>query len=74
LFKVRNDGILVRSPVEGDYVLKILDMRGKVMAAYEVAAGRYEILVPASSLATGVTVLDARAADGRRFTGRVSRL
>jgi hypothetical protein len=39
-----------------------------------VAAGRYEILVPASSLATGVTVLDARAADGRRFTGRVSRL
>jgi glucose/arabinose dehydrogenase len=74
MFKVRNDGILVRSPVEGAYTLTLLDMRGRVMAAHEVAAGRYEFLVPASSLATGVTVLDARAADGRRFTATVSRL
>jgi glucose/arabinose dehydrogenase len=74
LFKVRNTGIVVRSPVEGAYTLKALDMRGKVLFSRDVSAGLYEFEVPASSLAGGITVIEARVADGRRFTATVSRL
>lgn len=74
MLKIRAEGVLLRSPVEGAYVVRTMDMRGKVLASHSVAAGRSEFLVPAASLAGGVTVIEARAADGRRFTASASRL
>ncbi len=74
MFNVRAEGVLLRSPVEGTYTVRTMDMRGKVLASHNVAAGRAEFLVPASSLARGVTLIEARAADGRRFTASTSRL
>lgn len=74
LFNVRANGILLRSPVQGAYTVRTMDMRGRILASHNVAAGRAEFLVPVSSLASGVTVIEARAADGRRFTASVSRL
>lgn len=73
-FTLRPEGVLLRSPVDGAYAVRTLDMRGKVIATHEVAAGVREYLVPASSLARGVTLIEARAADGRRFTASASRL
>lgn len=74
LFNVRANGILLRSPVEGAYTVRTMDMRGKTLAVHNVAAGRADFLVPASSLANGVTLIEARAVDGRRFTASTSRL
>jgi hypothetical protein len=73
MLKVHQGGILLRSPVEGAYVVRTMDMRGKVLASHDVASGRHEFLVPQSSLAGGITLIEARAANGQRFTATTSR-
>ncbi|HEX2612656.1 MAG TPA: hypothetical protein VHO02_03570 [Fibrobacteria bacterium] len=73
LLKVRADGISVRAPVEGAWTMRTLDTRGRVLSEQAVAAGRSEYLVPTSALVEGVTLLEARAEDGRRFTASASK-
>jgi|GEM_PF-3147638 len=68
LVKRRHDGVLLRSPVNEAYTVRTLAMNGEVISSHAVEAGRTEFLVPTSALGRGVTVIEARAADGRRFT------
>ena len=72
MFTMRAGAVAVRSPVEQAYTLRTLDMAGRVIATHAVEAGRQEYLVPRSSLTQGLTVIEARAADGRRFSAAVS--
>jgi hypothetical protein len=73
VFSVSGDGIVVRHPVDGAWTLRTLDTRGRVLATHAVGAGQLEYKVPASSLSSGVTVLEAKSADGRRFTASVAK-
>ncbi len=74
MFRVRADGLAVRSPVEGAWTLRTLDTRGRVLSSHSVEAGRSEYLLPPSSLSEGVTLLEAKTVDGKRFTASASRL
>ena len=74
MLSARSGGILLRAPVDGAYTVRTMNMRGQVLATHNVAVGRRDFLVPTASLARGVTVIEARAANGRRFTATASRL
>jgi hypothetical protein len=74
IFKMRVGGVAVRSPVDEAYTLRTLDMSGRVISTHKVEAGREEFLVPSAAMNKGLTILEARAADGRRFTATVSSL
>ncbi|MCD6024814.1 MAG: hypothetical protein K0Q91_1730 [Fibrobacteria bacterium] len=74
LFKMRAGGVAVRSPVEEAWTLRTLDMTGRVVATHNVEAGRYEFVVPTSSMNTGVTILEAKAQGGQRWITAVPKL
>jgi hypothetical protein len=73
LLNVRTEGILVRSPVEGAYTLRVLDTRGRVVSRHVVSAGQRDVLVPAGLMPSGLSILEAVATDGQRFTATTSR-
>jgi hypothetical protein len=66
------EGLRVTAPVSGGYSLRVSDLRGKTLATFSVTGG--DFLVPASSLGEGVTVLEAKVADGRRWATAVPKL
>lgn len=72
--RVRADGVMFKAPVAGELTVSAFDSRGRQLARHRFTAPAEgsELLVPASSLAGGVTVLEARAADGSRYTGTVA--
>jgi hypothetical protein len=73
LIRAHRSGFVVRSPLEGAYLLRVLDVRGKVLAVHAVESGRKEFDLPAASLPRGISILEAEFADGQRFSASISK-
>jgi hypothetical protein len=65
-------GIKVLSPVSGGYTLRVSDLRGKTVASFNVGGG--DFLIPSASLGAGMSVLEAKSADGQRWVAAVPKL
>ena len=68
----RGNGVAIRSPVKGAYVLRVLDARGSVLASFNADGNGGDFLVPASVLTHGLNVLELKSVTGR-WTSMVAR-
>ena len=71
-FSRGTSGITVRAPLAGAYVLRVSDLRGKTISSFSVQGG--DFLIPAASLGGGLSVLEAKAANGQRWITAVPKL